>query len=92
MLFPCPNLPLVCRKATPGLLQTQLVSEDSVALPQFPHGCLHLVIPQGIDEGVHHGGQDSVDHADVLVGGEGRKGPEVDEDAGCKEEGDDHHV
>lgn len=74
------------------MLQTQLVSEDSAALPQFPHGRLHLAVPQGIDEGVHHWGEDSVDHRDVLVGGEGRKGTEVDEDAGYKEEGDDHHM
>lgn len=75
-----------------GLLQTRLVSEDSAALPQFPHGHLHLVIPQGVDEGVQHRGQDSVDHTDVLVGGEGRKGLEVDEDAGYEKDGDDHHV
>jgi len=77
VLLPCPGLPAVWRKATPCVLQTQLVSEESAALPQLPHGFLPLFVPQGVDECIHDWAEDNEDNAgrtNMLVGGEAREG------------------
>ena len=56
--------------------------------PQPPHGCLHPLVPQGVDRGVQDRNDDSEGDGDSSVRGEGGEGPGVDVDAGHKVEGD----
>ena len=56
--------------------------------PQSPHGCLHLLVPQGVDQGVQQRGDDSEGHRDGLISGDGGEGPGVDIDAGHEVQGD----
>ena len=51
---------------------------------QSPHGRLHLLVPQSVDQGVQQRGDDSEDERDGLIRGEGGEGPGVDIDAGYK--------
>ena len=56
---------------------------------QFPHGRLHLVVPQSVDQGVQQWGDDGEGDGDGLIRGEGGEGPGVDVDAGHEVQG--HH-
>ena len=60
--------------------------------PQSPHGCLHLLVLQGVDQGVQQRGDDSEGHGDGLIGREGGEGPGVDVDARHEVKGDHRDV
>ena len=60
--------------------------------PQPPHGRLHLLVPQGVDQGVQDRNDDGEDDGDSSVRGEGGEGPGIDVDAGHKVEGDHRDV
>lgn len=56
---------------------------------QSPHGRLHLLVPQSVDQGVQQRRDDSEGDGDGLVRGEGGEGPGIDIDTGHKVQG--HH-
>lgn len=54
--------------------------------PQPLHGLLHFSISQGVDDRVQEGGYHCVEHSHHLVYRQSGRGPQVDEDAGSKEQ------